>query len=225
MTPEPTSAGVDELLGGGRAPGATGLRYVVVPGIWNSGDAHWQSSWERSWNAAVAGSAVRIEPASWDQPDRADWVRAIDDAVRAQGGLDGTVGRGDDRRVVLVAHSLGCLAATAWSAAHDGVVAGAFLVASPDPDARGFPAAATGFSMPDGPVDTPTLVVSSQDDQYCSPERAAHIAATLGAELVDVGTLGHVNVASGVGDWPDGRKLLGRFVESLTRGRPGGDPD
>lgn len=180
-------------------------RYVVVPGIWNSGAEHWQTAWERSWNAAVPGSALRIVPSSWDEPDRADWVRAIDDAVHALGPTG----------VVIVAHSLGCLATTAWLAEHDGVAAGAFLVASPDPETDAFPAAATGFTMPDGPVATPTLVASSRDDEYCSPGRAAEIAATIGAAFVDVGGLGHVNVASGIGDWADGARLLERLEDSL----------
>lgn len=183
---------------------AAAPRHVVVPGIWNSGPEHWQTSWEHDWNDRVPGSAVRIEPASWDHPDRDDWVRAIDVAVQHVGAP-----------VVLVAHSLGCLAVTAWLEEHDDGAAGAFLVASPDPETDEFPAAATGFRMPHGPVSTPTVLVASRDDEYCAPDRAATMARTLGAELVDVGALGHVNVASGVGEWAAGRDLLTRFESSL----------
>ncbi|RXZ41520.1 RBBP9/YdeN family alpha/beta hydrolase, partial [Agromyces binzhouensis] len=51
---------------------------VIVPGIGGSGPLHWQSRWE----AALPG-VLRIAPASWDEPEVADWVAAIDRAVAA----------------------------------------------------------------------------------------------------------------------------------------------
>ncbi|WP_270890186.1 RBBP9/YdeN family alpha/beta hydrolase [Streptomyces sp. DHE17-7] len=76
--------------------------YVIIPGIDGSDGQHWQSLWERQWGT----SAVRIRPASWSAPDLDDWVDAVqeayDDASRREG------------QVVLVAHSLGCWAASTW---------------------------------------------------------------------------------------------------------------
>ena len=51
---------------------------IVLPGIFNSGPAHWQTRWEEQhpdW--------VRFEPTSWDAPDLDDWLAALDRAVTA----------------------------------------------------------------------------------------------------------------------------------------------
>ncbi len=66
----------------GRADGRTGKRrtvlaYVIIPGIGGSGGAHWQTLWEDEWGS----DAVRIAPASWSEPDLADWVQAIERAA------------------------------------------------------------------------------------------------------------------------------------------------
>lgn len=174
---------------------------MIVPGIWNSDPEHWQSHWQ----SGRREQAVRIAPTSWSGPDPDDWSRAIDSAVAA---VDGPP--------VLVAHSLGVIAAWRWLVEHDdGRVAGAFLVAPPDPDAPGFPAAAAGFRLPERAVATPTLLVVSDDDPYCERERAEQMGATLGADVRRIGASGHVNVASGVGPWPIGRALLEEFAASV----------
>jgi predicted alpha/beta hydrolase family esterase len=174
---------------------------VIVPGIWNSDPEHWQSHWQDD----RGEDAVRIAPTSWSEPDPDDWSAAIDRAVAAVQGVP-----------VLVAHSLGVLAVTRWLADHDdGRVAGAFLVAPPDPDAPGFPGAARGFTAPTGAVSTPTLLVVSDDDPYCTAERAEEMAATIGAEVRRIGAHGHVNIASGVGEWAAGRALVEDFVAGL----------
>jgi uncharacterized protein len=169
---------------------------VIVPGIWNSGAEHWQSHWERAWG----DSAVRIEPSSWDRPDRHDWIAAIDRAVRSC-----------DVQPVLVAHSLGVLAAYAWLAEHDGAAAGAFLVAPPDPDGPAFPEEASTFLAPTAPIATPTALVVSDDDPFCPLDTAIGMARRAGSTVLRVGALGHVNVAAGVGAWPEGRSLLAAF--------------
>ena len=178
--------------------------WVVVPGIWGSDAEHWQSRWEDERGAG----AVRIAPASWNEPDPDDWDRAISEAVAAC-----------PRPPVLVAHSLGVLAAAHWLAEHDdGRAAGAFLVAPPDPSAPSFPTAAAAFRAPERRVATPTVLVVSDDDPYCSVDRATAFAAVLGARVSRVGRQQHVNVASGVGSWAEGRRLLGAFAGTLRVG-------
>ncbi|MBF4585912.1 RBBP9/YdeN family alpha/beta hydrolase [Curtobacterium sp. VKM Ac-2887] len=188
--------------------------WVIVPGIWNSDAEHWQSVWQRE----CGDDAVRIAPASWGEPDPGDWRDAISRAVASCA-----------EPPVLVAHSLGVLAVADWlvadaaavAGAAGPTVAGAFLVAPPDPAAPGFPAAASGFPAPRPiPVGTaaarvPTRLVVSDDDPYCTADRALAFAETMGAAVLRVGPLGHVNVASGVGAWPAGRELLGAFERTL----------
>ena len=56
------------------------------------------------------------------------------------------------------------------------------------------------------------MVVSSSNDPYDPASYAVSMAASWGAGHIDVGPLGHVNVASGIGDWPEGRRLLGAYA-------------
>ncbi|SDR02015.1 hypothetical protein SAMN02800687_3327 [Curtobacterium sp. UNCCL20] len=178
---------------------------MIVPGIWNSDPDHWQSLWQAEREAADPGSAVRIEPGSWSDPEPTDWHAAITRAVAAL-----------DEPPVLVAHSLGVLAVAGWLRdVGRPPIAGAFLVAPPDPAAPDFPAAAAGFTEPGSRTTTPVRLVVSDDDPYCSAERAIGFGETLGAEVVRVGALGHVNVASGIGRWGAGRELLRDFEHRL----------
>lgn len=78
------------------------MHYVTIPGIDGSDHEHWQSIWEAEWGQR----ASRISVLSWSLPELDDWCDAIDRAV-LQVGSPGAV---------LVAHSLGCLAAARWTA-------------------------------------------------------------------------------------------------------------
>ncbi|MCC2308114.1 RBBP9/YdeN family alpha/beta hydrolase [Cellulomonas chengniuliangii] len=178
---------------------------VFVAGIGNSGPEHWQTLWH-----AELAHSVWVEHSSWDAPVRDVWVRELDEALRA---VDGPK--------VLVAHSLGCTLVTEWAAQHkdEGVVA-ALLVAMPDVHGPVFPGEAVGFDTPEL-HDLPfrTVLVASQDDPYGAFAHAEGAAATLGAELVDVGALGHINSLSGLGRWTQGRALL----DALLTARRGAD--
>ncbi|WP_433953765.1 RBBP9/YdeN family alpha/beta hydrolase [Curtobacterium flaccumfaciens] len=200
--------------------------WVIVPGIWNSDPEHWQSVWEREQqdehdehderdqhgqrDQHQQPAAVRIAPTSWSDPDPDDWRAAISTAVASC-----------PEPPVLIAHSLGVLAVADWlatTADAPSLVAGAFLVAPPDPLGDTFPDEASGFVAP-RPVPSaqrvPTRLVVSDDDPYCSADRALVFADAMGADVVRIGALGHVNVVSGVGAWPAGRELLRAFEGGL----------
>jgi predicted alpha/beta hydrolase family esterase len=177
----------------------TPLSLTIVPGINNSDAKHWQTRWE-----ATQSDAVRIRPASWDEPDLHDWVTAVDAAVTSPDTL-------------IVAHSLGCYAASAWLASNPGRVRGALLVAPPDRFGPEFPEAAATFrSLEPTVLGSPALVVASADDRYCALGTARNLASAWGAGFVEVGRLGHINSASDLGAWPAGRALLDEFAESLA---------
>jgi hypothetical protein len=53
-----------------------------------------------------------------------------------------------------------------------------------------------------------SVLLGSQNDPYCSLERARAFAHAWGSEFVDYGRAGHINAESGLGDWPDGHALL-----------------
>jgi predicted alpha/beta hydrolase family esterase len=179
------------------------MRFVIIPGIEDSDRTHWQTIWQAEWGPI----ARRIVPTSWTVPDVDDWVAAVDRAVDAAGTSD----------VVLVAHSLGCWAATGWLAAADRGVRGVFLVAPPDPRAPNFPAAAESFAdLEAQPVGVPGVVVASLDDPYCRPASAAALARGWGLPLSRVGAYRHLNSASGLGGWQQGRVLLAKLLGATS---------
>ncbi|MEU6779949.1 alpha/beta hydrolase [Nonomuraea angiospora] len=69
------------------------------------------------------------------------------------------------------------------------------------------------------PLRVPGLVVSSDDDPYCSPEAASRLAAGWRIHQVSVGSAGHINSAGGLGRWDSGRALLTAFTAGRSSGR------
>lgn len=178
------------------------MRYVIVPGINGSDEQHWQSIWQAEWEPTVS----RISPSSWDEPDLEDWCAALDRA--AAGAVP----------AVFVAHSLGCHAVTAWLARRPNAARGVFLVAPPDTAGPRFPPeAATFATVTPEPLGVPGVLVTSQNDPYCTPEAAAQLAAAWRVDHIDVGLVGHVNSASGLGRWDFGHALLTAFTAGTRR--------
>jgi uncharacterized protein len=64
-------------------------------------------------------------------------------------------------------------------------------------------------------LSVPGLLVSGDDDPYCSPEVAEDLAAIWGVPRIGVGPFGHLNSASGLGRWGTGRDLLTAFTAGL----------
>jgi predicted alpha/beta hydrolase family esterase len=63
------------------------------------------------------------------------------------------------------------------------------------------------------PLPFPSVLVASQNDPYCSLQRARSFALAWGSEFLDYGNTGHINAESGIGDWPQGRALLNKWME------------
>ena len=170
---------------------------IILPGIGGSGELHWQTRWETS-----NPRCRRFQPTDWDQPDLKDWIDALDRAVGAA-----------SKPPLLVAHSLACLLVAHWQQVSIAPIAGAFLVAVPNPEAPTFPIAAAAFANP--PLSKfrfPSLVIASTNDPYGTIEYAHERASQWGSGIVEVGELGHVNEASGLEDWPQGKALLAAFA-------------
>lgn len=172
-------------------------RYLILPGLGNSGPQHWQSVWE-----AGDSDFLRVEQQDWETPCRADWIIAIAAAVRAHPGT------------VLIAHSLACSAIAHTMAEHpDLPIAAALLVAPADVDSpHHTPDEVRSFApMPMNRLPFPALVVASSDDTYVSLIRAKEFASAWGAKFADIGPRGHINSASNLGEWSEGKALLERF--------------
>jgi len=176
------------------------LQLLNVPGYTGSGPGHWQSIWERA-DPAIQ----RVVQPDWDRPHVIEWPRNIDAAVSAS-----------TAPVVLVAHSCGVTAVALWAERYRTPIAGAFLVAPADPASPAADANVAAFGpVPLNRLPFPSMVVASEDDPYCSVARAAEYATAWQSRLVLVGKAGHLNTASGHGEWPEGRELLGQFCSAL----------
>jgi predicted alpha/beta hydrolase family esterase len=172
---------------------------LILPGWQGSGPEHWQMRWTHLHAYTV------VEQNDWLNPLRGDWMARLDEAVIDAPGP-----------VVFAAHSLGCILVAAWAAVsrHTDRVRGALLVAPGDTEVPHMRDRLPGWS----PVVRQQLpfscvLVGSSDDPYCSSERAQGFARDWGAQWLSLGTAGHINAESSLGDWPQGHALLQTFLK------------
>jgi predicted alpha/beta hydrolase family esterase len=174
---------------------------LIIPGLGGSGPDHWQTRWEQK-----LSTARRVEQRDWERPERDEWVAAIVAAIEAS-----------KRPVILLAHSLGAIAAI--HAARDTApwIKGAFLVAAPSeqrlPDVAEVDAAFRPYWREKLPF--ASVLVASRDDPYSTYADAETLARDWGAKLIDAGAAGHINTESGHGPWPEGLLQFAAFMKRI----------
>lgn len=185
------------------APQAT---ILIVPGLRDHVEDHWQTHLER--RLSPVRQVVCVPPLEADKLSRAARVSAIQRTLETLTGP-----------VIVVAHSAGVVMLMHWAQQRARELAGALLVAPPDFESP-LPA---GYPTPDVlrtngwlpvPRHTPpfrSIVAASTNDPLATHDRVTQMARDWGSELVTVGALGHVNPASGFGEWP----LAERLIQSL----------
>jgi predicted alpha/beta hydrolase family esterase len=174
-------------------------RVIIVPGLFDSGVAHWQTLWGRA-----HPEYRRVQQRDWNKPDLAAWSAVIDGELNE-----------DRTPAILVAHSFGCLAAVVSAVRNPGRVAAALLVAPANPARFGIEHALHVAQLP-----FTSVLVASRNDPWLPFDVAAGLARAWGSRLVDLGDAGHINADSGYGAWPEGERLLFEIVRGLqTRER------
>ncbi|MEO6017210.1 MAG: alpha/beta hydrolase [Polaromonas sp.] len=174
------------------------MRIIIIPGWRDSGPGHWQTLW-----AERLGDAVRVQQDDWITPSRASWVASIARTIAQQPGP-----------VVVVAHSLGCIATSHLPPQASRQICGALLVAPADPERR---AALSDFApVPYQKLPYRSVLVASSNDPFCPVRLAGAYARAWGSEFVRMQDAGHINIESGHGEWPLGMALL----QSLTGDLP-----
>ncbi|WP_412064373.1 RBBP9/YdeN family alpha/beta hydrolase [Rhizobium sp. SYY.PMSO] len=169
---------------------------IMLPGLGGSGEDHWQTLWEHR-----DPKMRRFRPSSWDRPELADWIAALEREIARSATPP-----------ILIAHSLACQLVAHWAPSATKAILGAFLVAAPDPTGKIYLAEAGSFADPPRQrLPFPTLLVASTDDPFGSWDHARYSAEIWGSTLVGVGQRGHINAASGLGDWPEGKTIFERF--------------
>lgn len=169
---------------------------ILVPGLGDSGPDHWQSRWGHAHPAYR-----RVRQRNWHQPEVAAWVDALDREIRQA-----------PSPVILVGHSLGCITIAEWAQRAWADIRGALLVAPADVDQRPF-----FETTPLRPLPFPSVLVASDDDPYLTLDRARLFAQHWGSRLVNLGQVGHINVESGFGPWPEGETLLAELRAGALR--------
>lgn len=168
--------------------------YLIVPGLGNSGPEHWQTYFQKS-----GENFYRVEQQEWDAPTCEDWITRVDQKVLEF----------DLSTVVLIGHSLGCSTIAHWAFAYKRPIKGALLVAPSDLEAPQYTFPAKGFApMPLDIINFKTIVVASSDDIWVSLDRARFFAESWGSEFINIGQAGHINAASGHGNWNMGMSIL-----------------
>jgi hypothetical protein len=174
---------------------------LIVPGLSNSGPEHWQSRWEKK-----LSTARRVMQRDWGRPSRAEWEEAIAREITTCA-----------RPVVVIAHSLGVIAFLHAAQRVGKSVAGAFLVAPPSAQIlREMPQLDPAFlPVPRAPLPFPAALVGGNNDPYADLLFARQLAKDIGATFIDAGAVGHINVESGHGPWPEGSLAFAHFIAKL----------
>jgi predicted alpha/beta hydrolase family esterase len=149
--------------------------------------------------------------------DRATRVRAIEQEATA---IDGPL--------IVVAHSGGTIMVAHWAhrTRRRGIV-GALLATPPDferPMPAGFPSMADlsaggWLPVPRTPLPFPSIVAASRNDPLAKYERVVSLARDWRSRLVDLGEVGHLNPASGFGEWPRASSLIDELGTGRRPGR------
>ena len=168
---------------------------LIVPGLRDSGPAHWQSEWQRS----LSGSH-RVQQDDWETPDVERWGAAVARAIDATRSPP-----------VIIAHSFGCLAAVHAMRHYRRPVAAVFLVAPADPDRFG-----VDKGLPRQPLGVPATLVASSNDPWLRLTSAGQLAMRWRARFVACPGAGHINAESGYGPWPEGLELLAQLEQAIA---------
>jgi predicted alpha/beta hydrolase family esterase len=174
---------------------------VLVPGLRGHVEDHWQTR-----IAASAPEARMVPPLGRTDAGLRSRVTLLDRVVEE---VDGPV--------ILVAHSAGVLVTAHWAAQYSPTrVVGALLVTPPTLAAElppEYPSIAElrahgWLPIPRQPLPFPSIVAASSDDPLTNPVRLGSLAASWGSRVHDLGAVGHLNPASGFGDWPGAVELI-----------------
>ena len=169
---------------------------VIVPGVGGSDSDHWQS-----WLQRELMSCSRVQQKDWNLPILKDWMKSFVTLVAKT-----------EAPIQIVAHSFGCLTSVAALAQHPELtskIKKLILVAPANPARFG----ANGFAR-NSPNDyatyfhqlkiaVPTEMIISENDPWLNFDDALALAKAWRIKPRNLGQVGHINVASGFGSFPE----------------------
>lgn len=175
-------------------------RLLIVPGLHDSGPAHWQT-----WLQAGDRGAVRVVQRDWGTPDLDRWA----------GRIAGTIERAGPGPWIAVAHSFGCLALVRHLATGaDTRIAAALLVAPADPAKFGVEGLLPQHALP-----VPATLIGSETDPWMGARDARRWALRWACHWINLGDAGHINAEAGFGPLPIARRWTVAMAQRLERER------
>ena len=190
---------------------------VLVPGLRGHVEDHWQT------RLAASMPEARIVPP----------LGRADAGLRARVTLLDQVIEQVAGPVVLVAHSAGVLVTVHWAAQYSPTrVVGALLVTPPAfaaPLPPEYPSieqlrAHGWLPIPRRPLPFPSILAASTDDPLGNPVRLRALARAWGSRWHSLGAVGHLNPASGYGDWPEAVELIRDLASGAVQPVPDDAP-
>ena len=185
---------------------------LIVPGLRDHVAEHWQTL------LAEKLSHVRtVPPLHQHKLNCAARVAAIE---RELDLIDGPV--------VIVAHSAGAIMTVHWATQGTRPIRGALLATPADletPLPAGYPTLDAlrdngWLPMPRRLLPFPSIVAASLDDPLARFERTSELAHAWGSQLVNLGSVGHLNPASGFGEWSLATGLIERLAPDVRVQNP-----
>ncbi|CCF00098.1 putative esterase of the alpha/beta hydrolase fold (plasmid) [Sinorhizobium fredii HH103] len=179
------------------------VKTLIVPGLFGSGEGHWQRHWLDD-----HPEAVFVEQGDWNRPALAAWRSALEAEIERHPSVD------------IVAHSLGCLLVAGLARRPIAERIRSVLLVAPcdlEETERLHPGAIDFGIMPRQRLSFPSLVVGSLNDPYMRFDRLQALCERWGSRLIDLGRAGHINIASGFGRWPGGYDLL-KVLNGMAKG-------
>ena len=172
------------------------IHTIIVPGVGGSEYDHWQSKLQRE-----LMSCFRVQQHDWNLPILKDWIAQFIETINKT-----------ECPVQIVAHSFGCLTTVAALAQHPEIlnkVKKVILVAPANPARFG----EAGFArnsignyesyFHEIKINVPTEMIISENDPWSEFESAQKLAKAWKIKPRNLGRVGHINVASGFGHFPE----------------------
>ena len=172
------------------------IHTVIVPGVGGSEHDHWQS-----WLQRQLKSCSRVQQQDWNKPVLHEWIEQFVKTVQAI-----------QEPIQIVAHSFGCLTTVAALAQHPELnqkIKNLVLVAPANPARFGD----AGFARDSQnnyqqyfhqlKLQAPTQMIISENDPWLNFQDALQLAKAWKIRPKNLGQVGHINVASGFGPFPE----------------------
>ncbi|MDV6271779.1 RBBP9/YdeN family alpha/beta hydrolase [Rhodococcus globerulus] len=178
---------------------------VIVPGLRDHVDEHWQTLLENKLDRVRS-----VPPLSENKLSLAARIAALDAVIS---DIDGPI--------VLVAHSAGVMITVHWALQANRPIVGALLATPADLERQlpeGYPMLedlnSNGWlPIPRRQLPFPSIVAVSSNDPLADRLRVANMAEVWGSRLVDLGDVGHLNPASGYGEWSQAEEFIGELTQ------------